>query len=144
MLPELFLQVLLCLVVCFNACIRPMIVSSSRCPGPGHLLLVSTLLKFYNDIELVSQPPCVFFNCCSCSMPSSIVKNQVDGLLSRDPRHLLVDLGADSRHGLNHKLAVAGYVLLNEAALRVEAANCQVLNGKLPNVTMFFSNLNFL
>ncbi len=54
-------------------------------------------------------------------MSSSVVKNQVDGLLSRDPRHSLADLGADGRHGLEHKLAVTGYVLLNEGALRVEA-----------------------
>jgi hypothetical protein len=42
MLPELLLQEHLCLPICSNACTQLLVVSSSRCPSPGHLLLVST------------------------------------------------------------------------------------------------------
>ncbi len=39
------LQEHLCLVICFDACIWPLTASSSRCPSPGHLLLVSVLVE---------------------------------------------------------------------------------------------------
>jgi len=42
---ELLLQEHLCLVVCSNVCTQLLIASSSRCPGPGHSLPVSVLVK---------------------------------------------------------------------------------------------------
>ncbi len=44
MLLELLLQEHLCHVFCSDACIRLLIVSSSICPSPGHLLLARALV----------------------------------------------------------------------------------------------------
>ncbi len=41
----LLLQEHLCLTFCSDVCVQPLTASSSRCPGQGHLLLVSMLVE---------------------------------------------------------------------------------------------------
>ncbi len=78
-------------------------------------------------------------------MSSSIINDEIDGVLSWDPRHLLLDLGANSWHDPKYKLGIAGYILLNKRALCIETADgFFIFNGKSSNITIFFYYVDVL